>query len=395
MGGNALKHLGVRRRDSEEYLALKTYVLDIIKEYYELVATPLESPGKTSFGDLDILVASARPRKGHPHKDPRFRSRGFSKNGNVLSFEHDDFQIDLIHVKKQSFELSKTYFHGDFGVLLGKLARNYGLYFGHESFGIKYPCKEGVLPFELSRDVSATLQFLGFPPFPTCGFADDAELVEYLSSGRMDVRFLKGSKLRRDRPSFERVVKMIEAFEGDPPESDMRDDAAAYFDKAGDYDVFKEDIRQREHLHQVFNGAIVRAATGFDGLRLGAFMKKFKETYSTTRILELAESNTLKDVIKTFKEMEMVFEYARTRERMMDHKIAMVRSYMHPGRLLEEIERRMPDENNVITIPVMVASSVDEAEDILDALEDDVKKLPDGIAMRAFNNVLFVDIQRT
>ena len=68
-------------------------------------------------------------------------------------------------------------------------------------------------------------------------------------------------------------------------------------------------------------------------------------------------------------------------EKTLDQKIAIVRSFMHPG----------DDTNRTVSIPVLIAASIEEAEDILDALEDDIQQLPDTIGLRAFNNVLFVD----
>lgn len=70
----------------------------------------------------------------------------------------------------------------------------------------------------------------------------------------------------------------------------------------------------------------------------------------------------------------------------VDQKIAIVRS------IIEEITRL---DRDTVSIPVLIAASIEEAEDILDALEDtsedDIQQLPDTVGLRAFNNVLFVD----
>lgn len=90
-------------------------------------------------------------------------------------------------------------------------------------------------------------------------------------------------------------------------------------------------------------------------------------------------------------EYDMVLDYARLKrdgdgipEKTLDQKIAIVRSFM------QEIMNRILD-RDTISIPVFIAASVEEAEDILDALENDT----DTITMRAFNNVIFVDIRQT
>ena len=97
-------------------------------------------------------------------------------------------------------------------------------------------------------------------------------------------------------------------------------------------------------------------------------------------------------------EYDMVLDYIRSKrdgdgipEKTLDQKIAIVRSFMHPGRLIEEITNRILD-SDTVSIPVFIAASIEEAEDILDALEDDIRQLPDTIRLRTFNTVLFVDI---
>lgn len=100
-----------------------------------------------------------------------------------------------------------------------------------------------------------------------------------------------------------------------------------------------------------------------------------------------------------YHDYDMVLDYARSKrdgdgipEKTLDQKIAIVRSFMHPGRLIEEITNRILD-SDTMSIPVFIAASIEEAEDILDALEDDIQQLPDTIGLRTFNNVLFVDIK--
>lgn len=297
MGGNALRHLGVTRRQLPEYTSIKTRVLDILRDYYECVETPREPPGKTSFGDLDVLVASPIPGKTHAHTDPRFQSRGFVKNGNVISFEYDNFQIDRIRVSGESFKLSLAYFHGNFGMILGKLLRKYRLSFGHKSFGIKYQCKQGFVYFELSRDLDAILESLKLPPFPEHSLRD-ADIVEYLSKGLLDLRVLKGH-VSKD-PRCVDMLYIINALEGDAVNNDIVQHVLDYFGKTQEFQEFTDALHKTERLHTVFNGGIVRELTGLQDRELGEFMRHFKTRYSTEDILDLVERGLLETTVREF-----------------------------------------------------------------------------------------------
>ena len=74
-----------------------------------------------------------------------------------------------------------------------------------------------------------------------------------------------------------------------------------------------------------------------------------------------------------YHEYDMVLDYIRSKrdgdgipEKTLDQKIAIVRSFMHPGRLIEEITNRI--------------------------LDSDTMSIPVFIGLRTFNTVLFVDI---
>jgi hypothetical protein len=302
MGGNALRHLGVTRRQLPEYTSIKTRVLDILRDYYELVETPREPPGKTSFGDLDVLVASPIPGKTHVHTDPRFHSRGFVKNGHIISFEYDNFQIDRIRVSAASFKLSLAFFHGNFGMILGKLLRKYRLSFGHESFGIKYECKQGLVYFELSTDLDAILESLKLPPFPEHSL-HDADIVEYLSQGLLDLRVLKGHVDKN--PRCVDVLFIINALEGNAVNNDnIVQHVLDSFGKTREFQEFTDAILQKEQLHTVFNGGIVRELTGLQDRELGEFMRQFKTRYSTKDILDVVECGLLESTVREFKKLQ-------------------------------------------------------------------------------------------
>jgi hypothetical protein len=309
MGGNALKHLNVKRKTLQEYNEIKKEVLEIIKEYYEKVAVPQEVPDKESFGDLDVLVSQPLPDKSLPENDPRFFSRGHVRCGSVTSFEYKDFQIDLINVSPNCFELSNLYFIGDIGCILGIIATFLGLKFGFDSLAIRYKCKEGSKFFHLTSDVEKILEFFGLPYPPEQGFQSRIEMFEWIAKTRFDILLFKQTRRNyrvkhrlSTRPFFTSFFEWVEKFPGEAPEInkiEMQEEAASFFGKQEEFLTFKNKIQTEERLREVFNGRMVNELTGLHGCELGTFIRSFKERYTPEEIIRLGDDGTLDKTILT------------------------------------------------------------------------------------------------
>jgi hypothetical protein len=149
MGGNAIKDKKTGKSICDrlakiDYEKVKQYILKILGESGIICETVLELPGKTDFGDIDILYVS----------HPKINMREFVKkvigldeewhvviNGGVMSFafncskiglEKRYFQIDFIkahsieHLEMMRFYLS----YGDIGSIIGRISNYYGLKYG-------------------------------------------------------------------------------------------------------------------------------------------------------------------------------------------------------------------------------------------------------------------------
>ncbi len=136
MGGHALK-LKTNRKSPEEYRCIKDLVLRILHENDIVASVPREVPGKTSYGDLDVLYVSKVPNI----QDlilKMFRPEEIHTNGPYISFNstilgHSDFQIDMIRCTPENYEMSKFYLsYGDLGGILGRICNAYGLKFGSD-----------------------------------------------------------------------------------------------------------------------------------------------------------------------------------------------------------------------------------------------------------------------
>ena len=99
MGGNALKTIKTVRKNKEEYTKIKEYILDTLKNENLVFDVPFEVPNKESFGDLDVLYQSNDKINIKDIVIKLFKPDETVGNGDLLSFNYTDFQIDMIKCK--------------------------------------------------------------------------------------------------------------------------------------------------------------------------------------------------------------------------------------------------------------------------------------------------------
>lgn len=173
MGGNALKHTLLYRRQAADYFKLKEYVLQCFSKAGVVVRVPLEVPGKFDFGDLDILHTLEKdtlPTLIHT----LFAPSEVVYNGPYTSFnitnapECTNFQIDLVFTN--DMDMSFFYLsYGDVGGILGWLANAYGLKFGMDGLWcfcnplniLERDMTTTLVRLDLSHSPQAILTFLG------------------------------------------------------------------------------------------------------------------------------------------------------------------------------------------------------------------------------------------
>jgi hypothetical protein len=162
MGGSAFKlympPLNTPRMSLDIYTQVLQRTLALLQKHYQLCASPIEAPGKTTFGDVDILVALPFSETYNPfvkdggifmvpvaHKlklllyaealittknNPTIHFAIPWPNNNTPNSEEKDFvQIDVHHLRtKEShqWELFRSA-HGDLWTILGGVIRPFGL----------------------------------------------------------------------------------------------------------------------------------------------------------------------------------------------------------------------------------------------------------------------------
>jgi len=159
MGGKSLK-IYTERKSTDEYYK----IYNEIKKYfikYDIFATKFFRD-KKDHGDLDILIKSNNINKIY---DICFniKNNEIKKNGNIITFDYNDFQIDIICIDNSIWEISKVFYSYDpIGNLMGKIAHGFGLKYGFNGLVYKSVGKQSVKTITLTKDPQKIFNFLGY-----------------------------------------------------------------------------------------------------------------------------------------------------------------------------------------------------------------------------------------
>lgn len=304
MGGNALKNCETRRYLKDEYELLCKEVLAKLSNIPEISRKqiPFAYRYKQSFGDMDVVIV-------HDCIDLResiineFNPKEIVSNGECLSFEYKDFQIDLIKSSIDDFKTSVEYYNwNDLGNLIGRIAHKFGLKYGHK--GLSYIIKndEGYKPRELiiSKDIRKILDFLGFDfSTYTLGFDSLDDIYRYVRYSRFFNRDIfsfenmnHANRVRNKKRST--YQGFIDYLNGEPDAvKDLLDfpfnkDKSVYLQRVEYYfpevnifgfiESYNEDLELDNKVREKYNGKIVMAYTGLEGEELGKFMEFYKNS---------------------------------------------------------------------------------------------------------------------
>lgn len=310
MGGNALKNVTTRRYQASEYHKLERDVCVMLRKHFpaNVVLMPILSyRNKESFGDMDILVSSDNlPTDWQVGVAELLQSKEVVRNGNVVSFEHKEFQIDLIATPTEDFVIADKYFaYNDLGNLLGRLANSLGLKLGHQ--GLFYNWQEGTEKYHtavLTKDWGLILSVLGLDlAHYRAGFDTLEDIFEFVASSRFfnPAIYLLANRNSRDRVRDEKRKTYTEFLDWcgrlAQPYPTRYPDKETYlpylFEMIPGFQELDTQVRAKwgrsKRLKAVFNGRIVSEATGLNGKELGAFMQWLTENTEdfTARVLNM------------------------------------------------------------------------------------------------------------
>jgi len=308
MGGNCLKDCTTRRYNRAEYYALENEVMYKLDNLFpnDCKSPILSYHDKESFGDMDILISSEFMTQDMIEAIiDEFQPRQVFKNGNCLSFEYKEFQIDLIATGVANYESSQRYFaYNDLGNLCGRLAGAIGLKLGHD--GLSYNYREGtnlIANIPISKHWYEILPILGldYNPFFE-GFNTLEEIFNFVASStyfRKDIFLLENrnhtSRVRDSkRKTYMAFLEWLENGSCKHVEAtETRSKEEWLHIHLESIKGFKEayNASEKKHIDWVeytsrFNGKIVNRITGLEGKELGMFMTFVKAHYHGAETLQ-------------------------------------------------------------------------------------------------------------
>ena len=298
-----MKNTETRRYQAEEYHKLAQEVLEIIEQLFPFSRCSVirSYKNKESFGDMDILLCSKNlPSNWTQEIKDYFKPNESVKNGNCLSFDYKQLQIDVIVTKQEEFETSSNYYsYNDLGNIMGRISNSLGLKLGHD--GLSYNFREGTNNYRnvvLSRDwkVVCDVLDLNYKRF-TEGFDNLEGIFKFVVSSpffNKEIFVLENrnhaARVRdKKRTTYTQFLKWIANDDNLLPKDYYYQRRNKEFYLSYLFDViphFKDThkkVMQEWELDKKFkaryNGSIVSKLTGLSGKELGAFMQWNKAYY--------------------------------------------------------------------------------------------------------------------
>lgn len=271
---------------------------------------------KQSHGDVDFLCevrqATVLDWRGFLKELSGYEPH---KNGFTISVPYDGFQCDFNFVSEESYEIAYVYHSWETGMLMGVVANQMGLSYGHRGlylqvplsyFNPSYPDHE-YREVLISRDWRAIFAELGFNSVRfEKGFANFQEMAAWVADSlyfkpeifAFDALNSINRTRNRKRPVY---AEFVEWCKSQPPNNDMpsKKDMLEYLIKdwsgvAEKVEAIRAEIILNHERHAKFNGHIVKEIRSLEGAELGRFIVAFKA--SKPDFLAWLDSQTALDV---------------------------------------------------------------------------------------------------
>lgn len=280
MGGKALKHTETRRYDLEEYTFLCARLLPKLEKIFKTEVSLVESfSNKKDFGDMDVLVLGKRDNSVVKQLlidnfDPK--PGEIKCNGHVTSFEHKEFQIDLIFTDEENWETSKLFFkYGDLSNLLGKMYHKVNLKYGWNGLRmvIRDENDSALLGNMLiSKDPKKMFEFMGLSWERYLeGFEEEKDVFDFIIQSRFfDPEAFKlenlnhvNKKRNKRRKGYNSFIKYVEDLKVIPKYTFDETDKTSHVKEIEDYfnvEIYKEIDRLqaedniKKEIRKKFNG---------------------------------------------------------------------------------------------------------------------------------------------
>ena len=302
MGGHALKNTITKRIDLENYQRIKSHISNELKSEGYVICEITETPGKDSFGDLDLLYWTDNSKLDIKQTIGKlFKPNEIVSNGEVYSFDFEQFQIDLIKCSSvQQMAFAKFYFsYGDVGGIIGRICSAYGLKFGHDGLhavlydNTVYPSREfddkkTHREITLCESPNKVCEFLGLDWSEySNGFANVNEIFEWIIKSKyfyvelFTVFNHDNIKRLKIRPMYIKFIEHIginknKIYRGRQFSENIQPEAIEFFGKWDLVQQVKTQLEIKKVVQAKFSGNFL-VAKGYDGKSIGKIMCEMKK----------------------------------------------------------------------------------------------------------------------
>lgn len=331
MGGHALKNVVTRRYAREEYYQLKERILAKLQGRIAKYDVPREFPSKESFGDLDVLLVCPKAVQIKDLIEELFHPQEIHENGDVYSFDFEEFQIDFILTPEEHFENAIVYLsYSDLGGLIGNICHKIGLKYGIQGLWMNVHTKEfdpttTSTKLTLSTNVPQIFDFLGYDyERYSQGFRNEVEFFHWIVSGKYFRRFFfdedQLNHAHRQRTSKRPVYIKFTAFLNEQQIADscwteeerealvraVRAQAMEFFDKQGAYQAGLDLREEKRAFREKYSGRFfldISDSKRMISVHMKNFQQRLGETEEAFRRWVIdTDQETIQSEIDKFKE---------------------------------------------------------------------------------------------
>lgn len=305
MGGNALKNCFTRRYEAGEFISLSNHIMaSLQRDFPDRRSALLPAYRmKPDFGDMDIMIETAPAGNLLAWAAETWNPAELVSNGNVISFECRELQIDLIGQEPENFDTALAYYSwNDLGNFLGRIAHKMGVRYGHDGLSVVF--RDGNYQFAervVSKDTDRILGFLGYDAARWReGFNTLEDIFAFAASSPYFNAAIFAYENRnhtarvrdRKRATYRGFLEWMEGCRDLPcyPWPDSAELGGRRLDNEAlqrlftsfpefepEYRAVMADFDLWHQAKPLFNGEIVGSLTGLKNQELGLFMRHLKE----------------------------------------------------------------------------------------------------------------------
>ena len=296
MGGNALKNCPTRRLSRQEHTSFSAELLTGLARL--LPGRRIEGlqsfRTKDSFGDIDFLVEASRLDAQLQAKlKAEFGAKEVVRNGDVISFEYKESQVDLILTDARNFDFSRQFQdYNDLGNLIRRVAHRMGVRLTPAGLAYKWSNNTHLSDtIGLTHDWKQCLATLGYSHDRwQQGFDTLEDIFQYVTSSpyyHKDLYIDEAHSRDARRPVYQLFLQWLDN-QPAPLTAKPKDETKAswmpyLFER---FPHFQERFLHLEHVaeqtekaKQKFNARSVTAWTGLEGLELGRVMQQLRTSF--------------------------------------------------------------------------------------------------------------------